>query len=1111
MRKATRGLFLFVLLTGLVYTAAGYAQTSNGTIIGAVTDATGGGVVGAKVTVTSVETGATREAITNQEGAYRIGSVLPGTYNVSALASGYSSTTNKGLVVPGTTIVTANMVLQVGQATQMVQVTADNTDLNTDNAEISGTLSAVEISNLPISSLSPYELALTLPGVTSVTQGDEENGVVFDVGGSRPRDNNFLIEGQDNNDAGITGQGLQPENLQAVAEVKVLEDNYGAEFGHGAGSVSNMILKSGSNQFHGAVYERTDNSALDSVDKQDHFNEVTQVTKYRENFPGFRIGGPIIRNKLFAFGSYQWDFYRSTANLAVLDIPTAAGYATLQALPSNPRLNNLMAAWGGLVGTLNPNNLQPSIALGPDPTTGIDRGTVQVGTVQRNMGADDNSPELDLTSDYIISQKDSLRLHLIRTSFLIPYDTFSFTSQLPGFDADQNSVAYNAGIEETHVFSPVLVNELRLSYGRIDFGFGLPGTTLANPLYNQPAVSVSNLTGYGIPNNVPQGRFHDTYQFQDTLSWTRGKHFWKIGADVSNVRVRDEIPFNYYGTIYYSNDAAGTPYPGGGTFAYTGLANLIDDFGGPGTDTVAQNFGNPDTRPSLYSQNYFVADTYRPVAPLSIDVGFRYEYNGAPFNAPGTPYPGIDESDIACYPSPGVTCNTKQQADGSEWGPRLGVAYSPNLFAGHKTVIRSGFGVFYDVVFTNILDDVQATAPNNAAPELYSDATDNNNRGTAAWMEQFANLNQSPQPTDAAFPIKDHLLDPRTMHWNLDMEQELPWASSFTVSYVGERGEHLYGQTFLNPFVNDWFSADRVIPSRGEIVVRDNSGDSEYGGLWAQFDHKFSRSLLFRAAYTYSKMMDDVSEIFTFNNQSSYQFSRYPTPRGLTDWGPSSYDHRQRLVLSYVWQPPVWHTDGAMKVAGNVVNHWSVAGITQFESGTPENVEDGSAVNLLDVDGDGVSNDRPEIGNPKAPLDTYAFDDSWYYGVSDGGLCSGPSLWYTYLPCESVTPSQVHWIIPAYGTYPANPVGRNSLYTPGFQQWDMNISRDFHLRESAVFSLRGEFFNIFNHGEPGIASTSLVDGINTDQWSNNGTNTFANEAPTVTGHRQVRLVFTISF
>ena len=170
------------------------------------------------------------------------------------------------------------------------------------------------------------------------------------------------------------------------------------------------------------------------------------------------------------------------------------------------------------------------------------------------------------------------------------------------------------------------------------------------------------------------------------------------------------------------------------------------------------------------------------------------------------------------------------------------------------------------------------------------------------------------------------------------------------------------------------------------------------------------------------------------------------------------------------------------------------------------NVEDG-----YDTDGDGISNDRPMLGNSKAPLTTYAFDDSWFYGVSDGGLCSGPSLWWTNLPCEVVTPSQVHWIIPAIGTYPAHPVSKNTLTSPGYQQWDMNIARNFKLHENLTMDLRGEFFNIFNHGEAGIENTTLISGINTDAYSNNGTNTFVDPYPTVSGHRHIRIVVTFAF
>lgn len=1117
-----KALVLFAFVTFVSFASA---QTSNGTIIGTILDAAGSAITGADVKATSVETGAVRETTTNSEGNYRIESVLPGTYDISVSATGFQAQVHKGLVVPGTTIVTADISLKVGQASEVVQVSADNAALNTDNAQIAGTISAIEINNLPVSTLSPYELALTLPGVMPTTQGGITNGVKFEVGGGRPRANNFLIEGQDNNDAGIAGQGLQPENLEAVAEVKVIENNYTAEFGRGSGSVNNTIYKSGSNQFHGALWERHENNVLDAVDKNDHFNGVTKQTKYRENIPGFDVGGPIIRNKLFAFGSYQWDDYRSSANLSVLSIPTAAGLATLKALPANPRLTNLLTAWGSLVGTVNPLNTKPSIPLGPDPATGVDRGTVQVGTVQRNLGNKDNSPELDLTGDYIISQKDTLRLHLIRTSNLVPFDVQNFPSQLPGFDTNENGAAYNAGIAETHIFNSHLVNDLRLSYGRIGFLFGLPASTTSNPLSNQPSVTVSGVTGYGIPaGTVPQGRFHNTYQLQDTLSWTHDKHFFKVGTDLANVRVRDAIPFNFYGSLTFGSDAAGTPYPGSGTstFTYRGLANLIDDYGGPSTDSVSQNFGSPTARPNLYAQNYFAEDTYRPTSNLSIDAGIRYEYTGAPFNTPATPYPGIDVTQIACFPSATNNCNSRQQATHDSWGPRVGLAYTPYGAAARKTVIRAGFGVFYDVVFMNIIDNIQGTAPAAASPQIFSSGTANKNRGTANWYEQFANLNKNPLPTNSSDPIKNKLLTPRTLHWNLAVEQELPWSSSFTISYVGERGEHLFGQTYLNPYLDNWVALTRTVPTRGSIVMRDNSGDSEYSGLWAALDHKIDHNFLFHASYTWAKSMDDGSEIFTFNNASAYQFSRYPTPRGQSDWGPSAYDHRQRLVLAYTWQPAVWHTEGAMQVLGNIVNRWAISGVTQFQTGSPLNVEDGGPTSstLLDQDGEGVSNDRPIVSNPRAPLATYAWDDAWQYGTSQGTFCSGPSFWYTSLPCEPVAPSSVHWIIPPPGVHPANPVSRNSLYAPGYQQWDMNIARQFKIHENLNMELRGEFFNIFNHGgvgiqptaiTPSVPNSNLITGILTDAYSNNGTNTFDNAAPVVTGHRHIRLVVKFAF
>jgi hypothetical protein len=1108
---------IFMLFIGI---AVANAQTSNGTVVGGVTDSTGGAIVGATVTLTSVDNGAVRTTTTNQDGTYRIESVLPGIYNVSASAAGFQTTVHTGLQITGSSIITSSMVLQVGQTSEKVEVTADNAALNTDNGQLSGTIGEMEISNLPIASLNPYELALTLPGVLNTQVGGFSNGVNFNVGGGRPRANNFLIEGQDNNDAGIQGQGLQPGNDEAVKEVTIIENAYTAEYGHGAGSVSNLIYKSGTNQWHGAVYERLQNSSLDARDHSLNYfqsfcqqqggtaTDCAQVkTLYRENMPGFRIGGPILRNKIFAFASYQWDMWRSTASLSPLTVPTADGIALLnQYAGSSPNVATMVKIYSQLAPA---SAATGKIALGPDPTTGVDRGTVNTGEILRNLPAQSDSPELDLKADYIATAKDTFTFRYIRTRFTAPFDVFNFTDLLPGFDTNQDGSSHNAGIVETHVFSPNVVNEARLSYGRIGFAFGLNPDTAA--FLGTPNTSISGLTGWGIPTNMPQGRFHNTYQLQDTISWTHGKHFFKIGTDLADIRVRDQIPFNFYGSLSFAGSTNSTTVlaPGGGTqsYKYSGLANYMDDFGGANA-TVNKNFGSPIAQPRLFSQNYFVQDTFRPIPTLSIDLGLRYEFNGAPFNATGTPYPGIDLKNPACFPlDPGANCDTKQAADRKQWGPRAGIAWSPTLVGQHKTVIRSGFGVFYDVVFTNIIDNIQATAPNAASPQLTSSSTANDGRGTSQWLERFNTLNKTPLATNVAEPIVNHLLSPRTLHWNLNVEQELPWSTTLQVGYVGERGEHLYGNTNLNPYVALYeLGGQRVIPTRGQIVVRDNSDDSEYTGLWTELDHKFNHNFLFRASYTLGRAFDDGSEIFTTANESSYQFSRYPTPRGTTDWGPSEYDHRHRLVLSYIWQPSVWHTEGAMKVVGNVVNHWAVAGVSQFQSGSTQNVEDG-----FDVDGDGIGNDRPILGNPKAPLATWAIDNAWFTGVSDGTLCSGPSWWNTSDNCHVVSKDSVHWIVPGFDQHPANPVSRNSMYSPGLQQWDINIQRSFKVTERVTFDFRGELFNAFNHGNFGVENTTLSSGVVTDQFNDFGFNYFADPYSTVTGHRHARIFAKISF
>ena len=249
-----------------------------------------------------------------------------------------------------------------------------------------------------------------------------------------------------------------------------------------------------------------------------------------------------------------------------------------------------------------------------------------------------------------------------------------------------------------------------------------------------------------------------------------------------------------------------------------------------------------------------------------------------------------------------------------------------------------------------------------------------------------------------------------------------------------------------------------------------------------------------------AKSLGDSDEIFTFNNVSSYGSESFPVPKGQNDWGLTAYDHRQRLALTYVYQPPVWHTEGGMKILGNIVNRWEFAGITTFQTGTPQNVEVG-----YDVNGDGISNDRPLLSNKKAALDTYAWDDSWYYGVSDGGLCEGSEFWDTNDPCNPVTPDSVHWIVPAYGTHPSHGIiGRNSLIGPGYQNWDINVQRSFKIYKASTFDVRAELFNAFNTASPGIENTTLTTGIPFTAGGF-GNHTFADPGPTESGYRHFRM------
>jgi hypothetical protein len=866
-----------------------------------------------------------------------------------------------------------------------------------------------------------------------------------------------------------------------VQEVTFLLNSFSAEFGHG-GSVSNLIYQSGSNQFHGAVWDRILNSSLDATDHNDVLNGNPKA-KYRENIFGFRIGGPVVHDKVFFFVSTQWDHLRQTANLGILTLPTADGFAKLQQYSSNPRVANLLTAYGNLRGT-NP-NFAKTLQLGKDPLTGADRGGVNFAGVQRSLGRLTNGRELVAKGDVNISASDKLQLRYIQSPQTTPYDTQNFPNQLPGFDTQQSGTVNNAGLTETHIFTPSLLNEARLSWSRIGFTFDLRPDTYSNPLAQTPGISITGITGYGIPTSVPQGRFQNTYQLQDAVSWTHGKHFVKAGFDLADIRIKDQVPFNYRGSISYSDaQKAG----------YRSLANYLDDFGGTASNSASIQFGNPVARPEIWSQNYYIQDTWKPLPNLSADFGVRYEYNGAPFNYLG--FPGFNSGNPTCFP-----CNVRQQPDKNNIAPRIGFNYSP--IPGGKTVISGGFGVFYDHIFSNIIDNIQASSPNAASKNIISSKA---GRGTASWSGVLGRIaNKNPLATDTSNVIQAHLLDPENYQWNLRVQQELPAAFVLSAAYVGNRGVHQYATTEFNPLIA---GGPRLVPTRGRIIREDNTNDSMYHAGQLNLEHKMQHGLTFRAAYSFSKTLDTGSELFTpgGTNWSTYAERQYPNPRGR-EWGPSAFDTRHVLSLAYLYNLPTWHAQGLQKIASSVVNGWTFAGITSIYSGTPINVQTG-----FDWNGDGISNDRPMLANPKAPLTTWAVRGDDWFGLPAGAYCEGSAFWNTNDDCHPVTLDQVHWVTPSYHTQ-GNTISRNATYAKANQQWDMSLQRTFKLYERHAVDLRAESFNVFNHAltnQPGYTVNAL---LTSGAFANPsyGNTTFLDYGLTNSGRRTLRFLLKYSF
>jgi len=1010
------------------------------TLTGRVTDPSGGVIDGVKVEATNVETNVVFSGETNDEGLYNISNLPPGTYRVIVQKFAFRTVVKPDVELHVQDVIALNFSMELGSLTQSVTVEA-GAPLIQSTPERGGDFLSSEVRDLPLVGMNPVSLARTLPGAIDPTgtslfgRGVESS---FSVNGQRFRANNYLLDSTENNDIAFTGIA-QPFNIaDAVEEVSVQTSNFGVEFGKAGGGIFNVVTKSGTNSLHGTVLWRYQSQLFNSVSNVDKLNNTNQSV-FSRNVYGFTAGGPIRRDKTFLFGGFQQDTRRSTANFPLV-IPTEAAVGTLRSLfPANPRLDLYLNLLGTLRGTGSPIGLQ----LGDDPVTGLNRGVVEFATAPLALSASNGGPQWIARLDHNMSEAHRVAFRYIRDS----RRNAPITVYFPGFISDSAAQNQNLLFTDHYTLSSSWTNEFRFSYGKQDNDEPeriSPRSVPEARTLPRIIIVLGGMQGNlgalvatpGVRSNFLQFRHSNNLLFQETQTKLSGRHTFRYGVEFLR-RLAEQRPSSISaGQLAYAN-AAG----------YSAFANFLDDFSGP-SGAAVKDFGATVFHPNQFHQSYFFQDTWLPLPSLSLTLGLRYENFGQIANA--LRYPAFSGFDPEKFFEP-----NKVNTDNKDFGPALGLAWSPSfrsgwlrsIFGEDRTVWRGGFQISYDPPFTQILSLQLATStPNAISTNVSAPAT---GRGLANFFGRLPSVATAPSLLDRQNgALEKNFKNPYTERWSFGFQRELSRKVLFDAAYVGSESHRLATWADVNP---RQLNGQNLHPDFGPRQIRTSQGNSSYHAMQLRLDRRFDRGFQVDAAYTWSRNMDSTSEgVGNVDNQTlGGDKTSIPVSDGglRLDHGPSNYDRRHRFTLTYVWNLP----GPSGRFWKRALGGWSVGGISSFQSGAPFTVGNG-----FDRNNDGIQNDRPDIGNPLAPINTRAVvtpaSGSQFcitgYRNPDTGLC--------------VTPSDVHWV-QGIGLPNASTVGRNTLVAGGIQNFDLTLTKSFQIREQQRLEFRWEAFNIFNH------------------------------------------------
>jgi len=1106
----------------LVWCVPSFGQVLKGSISGTVTDPQGAVVSGAQVKATQLETATVLTSTSDNSGSFHFNLIPAGTYKIEVSAPGFKTAIqNNVLVSAGRDSGVGLMKLTVGEASTTVEVTSDAPLIETTQSQVTNTFSGTQLSTF--AGLQENEgldnLALFVPGVVSARDQGFSNangGGGFSVNGLRGRNNDQQIDGQNNNDNSVAGPGLFLSDTEFVQQYVLITNQFGPEYGRNAGSVVNIITKSGTNAWHGSVYGNESNSILNSmtnVEKQ--FDNLKHPPRLQDEFTGFTIGGPMVKNKLFFFGGFDDEIVTQhvTSTSGGLT-PTPAGLSQLAGcFPGSQNLTTFSKIGPFGISAGNP-------IVTPGSNTPVDVTTtctgVDFGTVTRSLAAPVhqfnfvNREDLQLGSDTLTARYIFNRGNFFNLDECTDCAAAGYPTSVP-------ALAQSLLLGWTHNISSKMVNEVRGSFGRLNVLFGgntigtMP-TGVSDALTRITFRSPSGFLSVGPQTNLPQFRIVNTYQAQDNFNYVIGKHQFKASV-------------NYTHQVSPNGFLPGV----NGSFQFQNWASFLTNT--PRTVTIAA--GNPAFDLKENDTFLYVGDDWKIGQNLTLNLGLTWSYYGQPANLFNQVTTARESNPATAFfntslPLSVRTFPTFPTKTGSI-GPSIGFAYSPQwggMFTGHgKTVIRGGYRLLYDPPFYNIYSNMAT-----AAPEVF------NNTFSAATTPAAASLPLPANPTgpNVRAELTPQLLkgvfDPRTFNetslspdfgpdkvhsYSLGIERELSKNSALELRYVGNHATDLFQSVNANPFIADLArdfpnlvpagvtpcTAPQVVLGPGQTVNpatgrencalgvirnRTNGGFSNYNGFQAEFRaNNLFKQLTIRTGYTFSKNLDNVSEIFgTFAGGNSIAFAQNPFNQG-GEYSFSGLDIPHQWTILFTEEFPffkeqhglIGHILGGWSVSGNYVlasgQRYSASQLFTASSTANGNYYDSAFSNAFNS---GVETARPFLGSSSAPASAVGIfaGDAGVTADANGNpiaptqLVSLNALNANTSSVVTVTNNQVRFIANGgvaqsiFGT-PFGNAPRNTLQDAITSTANASIFKRFKFSEHASFEFHATALNVFTH------------------------------------------------